>query len=69
MTEVLYMEKRLEGVRGEIDRRILDKMLMHRDISPEELRAYTDSLPDVSDNMEEIIVEITEESENERHDD
>ncbi|WP_367359244.1 hypothetical protein ACJ77P_07300 [Syntrophus buswellii] len=63
------MEKRLEGVRGEIDRRILDKMLMHRDISPEELRAYTDSLPDVSDNMEEIIVEITEESENERHDD
>lgn len=63
------MEKRLKGVRGEIDRRILDRMLMHRDISPEELRAYTDSLPDVSDNMEEIIVEITEESENERHDD
>jgi|WetSurMetagenome_2_1015567.scaffolds.fasta_scaffold583289_1 hypothetical protein len=63
------MEKKSEGLRGEIDRRILDKMLIQREISPEELKKYTDTLPDVSDNMEEMIVEISEETEEERLDD
>lgn len=63
------MEKKSEGLRGEIDRRILDKMLIQRVISPEELKKYTDTLPDVSDNMEEMIVEISEETEEERLDD
>jgi len=63
------MEKTSEGIRGEVDRRILDKMLIRREISPEELKKYTDTLPDVSANMEEMIVEISEESEDERQDD
>jgi len=64
-----YMEKKSEGLRGQTDRRILDKMLIQREISPEELKKYTDTLPDVSDNMEEMIVEISEETEEERLDD
>jgi len=63
------MEKTSEGIRGEVDRRILDKMLIRRENSPEELKKYTDTLPDVSANMEEMIVEILEESEDERQDD
>jgi len=63
------MEKKSEGLRGQTDRRILDKMLIQREISPEELKKYTDTLPDVSDNMEEMIVEISEETEEERLDD
>ncbi|OPY90168.1 MAG: hypothetical protein A4E72_00788 [Syntrophus sp. PtaU1.Bin208] len=63
------MEKSSRGIRGEIDRRILDKMLIRKEIAPEELKQYTDSIPDVSDNMEEIVVEITEDSEEERHND
>jgi hypothetical protein len=65
----VYMENKSEGIRGEVDRRIVDKMLMQKVISPDELKRYTDTLPDVSANMEEIIVEISEESEVERHDD
>lgn len=64
-----YMEKSSKGIRGEVDRRILDKMLIRKEIAPEELKQYTDSLPDLSENMEEIVVEITEDSEEERHDD
>lgn len=63
------MEKSSKGIRGEVDRRILDKMLIRKEITPEELKQYTDSLPDLSENMEEIVVEITEDSEEERHDD
>lgn len=63
------MEKSSKGIRGEVDRRILDKMLIQKEITPEELKQYTDSLPDLSENMEEIVVEITEDSEEERHDD
>ncbi len=63
------MEKSSKGIRGEVDRRILDKMLIRKEIAPEELKKYTDSLPDLSENMEEIVVEITEDSEEERHDD
>ncbi|SEM34674.1 hypothetical protein SAMN04489760_11139 [Syntrophus gentianae] len=63
------MEKSSKGIRGEVDRRILDKMLIRKEIAPEELKQYTDSLPDLSENMEEIVVEITEDSEEERHDD
>jgi len=53
------MENKPAGIRGEMDRRILDKMLIRKQISPEELRAYTD----------EIIVEITDETAEQRHDD
>jgi len=67
--EVLYMEHKSEGIRGEVDRRILDKMLIRKEISPEELKKYTDTLPDVSANMEEMIVEISEEVKEERNDD
>ena len=63
------MEKKSEGLRGQTDRRILDKMLIQREISPEELKKYTDTLPDVSDNMEEMIVEVSEETEVGRSDD
>jgi len=63
------MEHKSEGIRGEVDRRILDKMLIRKEISPEELKKYTDTLPDVSANMEEMIVEISEEVKEERNDD
>lgn len=53
------MENRPKGIRGEVDRRIVDKMLIRKEISPEELKEYTDTLPDVSDNAEEMTVEIT----------
>jgi len=65
----LKMENKPAGIRGEMDRRILDKMLIRKQISPEELRAYTDSLPDVFENADEIIVEITDETAEQRHDD
>jgi len=55
------MENRPKGIRGEVDRRIVDKMLIRKEISPEELKEYTDTLPDVSGNAEEMTVEITAE--------
>jgi hypothetical protein len=57
------MDKKPEGIRGEVDRRILDKMLVRREISPEEMKKYTDSLPDVSENAEEIVIEMIEKAE------
>jgi len=63
------MEKNPVGIKGETDRRSLDKMLIRKQISPEELKEYTDKLPDVSENAEEIIVEISDEVAEERHDD
>jgi len=63
------MEKNPVGIKGETDRRSLDKMLIRKQISPEELKEYTHKLPDVSENAEEIIVEISVEVAEERHDD
>jgi len=63
------MEKKPVGIKGETDRRSLDKMLIRKDISLEELKEYTDALPDVSENAEEIIVEISDEAVEESHDD
>jgi len=63
------MEKKLVGIKGETDRRSFYKMLIRKDISLEELKEYTDALPDVSENAEEIIVEISDEAVEESHDD
>ena len=63
------MEKKPVGIRGETDRRALDRMLIQKQISPAELKEYTDTLPDVSDNAEEVIVEISDEGAEDSHDD
>jgi len=43
---------------GDADKRIIEKMLREKNITPGELQAYIDDIPDVSDNAEEFTVEL-----------
>ncbi|OPY07188.1 MAG: hypothetical protein A4E66_02081 [Syntrophus sp. PtaB.Bin001] len=57
------MENKPEGIQGEVDRRIIDKMLIRGEIDPDKMKEYLDSLPDVSENAEEIVMEMIENAE------
>ncbi len=52
------MTKEDTVVRGEMDRRIIERKLLNGRLSEKELKKYISKLPDVSDNAEEIIVEM-----------
>ena len=52
------MTKEDAVVRGEMDRRIIERKLLGGRLSEKELKKYLSKLPDVSDNAEEIIVEM-----------
>lgn len=41
-----------------IDKRIIEKMIQTGTITEEEIKTYLESLPDVSENAEEIIVDM-----------
>jgi hypothetical protein len=57
------MENKPEGIQGEVDRRIIDKMLIRGEIDQDKMKEYLDSLPDVSENAEEIVMEMIENAE------
>jgi hypothetical protein len=42
----------------EIDKRIIEKMIQTGTITEEEIKTYLDSLPDVSDNAEEVVIDM-----------
>jgi hypothetical protein len=47
---------------GDSDRRIIEKMLREKSISPDELHGYIESIPDASDNADEFTVELSKRS-------
>ncbi len=49
---------------GDLDKRMIEKKLTKGDIAENDLEKYLAGLPDVSDNAEEVIIEMeTEEPE------
>jgi hypothetical protein len=43
---------------GDTDKRIIEKMLREKTLAVGDLKHYIDSIPDVSDNAEEFVVEL-----------
>ena len=54
------MGKKKFEYNGNIDKRIIEKKLSKERISEKNLEGYLAQLPDVSDNAEEIIIDIEE---------
>ena len=54
------MGKKKVGYDGNLDKRIIEKKLSKRTVSEKDLEGYLAQLPDVSDNAEEIIIDIEE---------
>jgi len=54
------MDKKKVGYNGDLDKRIIGKTLLKGKISEKDLEEYLAQLPDVSDNAEEIIIDIEE---------
>lgn len=52
------MTKEETGIRAEMDRRIIERNLLGGRMSEKELKKYLSKLPDVSDNAEEVIIEM-----------
>jgi hypothetical protein len=52
------MVKDQTGIRGDTDRRIIDRKLMHCQITDKELKKYLTKLPDLSANAEQVIIEM-----------
>jgi hypothetical protein len=52
------MTKEETGGRGEMDRRIIERKLLRGQISEKELKKYLSKLPDISDNAEEVLIEM-----------
>jgi len=51
------VKKKKDLYEGEIDKRIIEKKILMGYMSEKELKEYLRSLPDVSDNVEEMRVE------------
>jgi len=47
-----------------MDRRIIENKLRTGEITKEQMKKYLEELPDASDNVEEIFIEIERKSEN-----
>ena len=47
-----------------MDKRIIDNKLRTGEITKEQMKKYLEELPDASDNMEEIFIEIERKREN-----
>ncbi len=47
-----------------MDKRIIDNKLRTGEITKEQMKKYLEELPDASDNVEEIFIEIERKSEN-----
>ena len=56
------MEKKHAGYNGDPDKRIIEKELLSGEITEKDLEEYFSGLPDASDNAEEIIIDMEEES-------
>lgn len=54
------MTKEETDIRGEMDRRIIERKLMNGRMSEKELKKYLSKLPDVSGNAEEVLIEMEE---------
>ncbi len=54
------MGKKKFEYNGTIDKRIIEKKLFKGTISDKDLEGYLAQLPDLSDNTEEIIIDIEE---------
>ena len=52
------MVKEQTGIKGDMDRRIIDRKLMHCQITDKELKKYLTKLPDLSANAEQVIIEM-----------
>ena len=52
------MVKEQTGIKGEMDRRIINRTLMHCQITDKELKKYLTKLPDLSANAEQVIIEM-----------
>ncbi|MBN2515127.1 MAG: hypothetical protein JXC33_03735 [Deltaproteobacteria bacterium] len=52
------MEKKIILDEKTMDKRIIEKMIQAGNITEEEIKTYLESLPDLSENAEEIIVEM-----------
>ncbi|GAJ02817.1 unnamed protein product [marine sediment metagenome] len=52
------MGKKKVGYDGDLDKRIIEKKLFKGNISEKDLEDYFAQLPDVSDNAEEIIIDL-----------
>lgn len=51
------VKKKKDLYEGEMDKRIIEKKILMGYMSEKELKEYLKSLPDVSDNVEEMRVE------------
>ena len=54
------MSKKKVGYDGNTDKRIIEKKLSKGTISEKDFEGYLAQLPDLSDNTEEIIIDIEE---------
>lgn len=52
------VEKKIILDEKTMDKRIIEKMIQAGNITEEEIKTYLESLPDLSENAEEIIVEM-----------
>lgn len=52
------MVKEQTGIKGETDRRIIDRKLLLCQITDKELKKYLTKLPDLSANAEQVIIEM-----------
>lgn len=54
------MPKEQNAIREEMDRRLLENRILRGQISEKQLAGYLKTLPDVSDNAEEVAVVMEE---------
>ncbi|MDO9529305.1 MAG: hypothetical protein Q7J27_09110 [Syntrophales bacterium] len=54
------MSKKKTGYNGSLDKRIIEKQLSKGTISEENLKKYLAQLPDVSDNVKEVVINSEE---------
>ncbi|MFH1081042.1 MAG: hypothetical protein V1766_12435 [Pseudomonadota bacterium] len=50
------MSKEQNAIREETDRRLLENKLLRGQISEKQLAKYLETLPDVSENAEEVVI-------------
>ena len=54
------MSKEQDAIREETDRRLLENKILRGQISEKKLAQYLKTLPDVSENAEEVVVVMEE---------
>jgi hypothetical protein len=54
------MSKEQNAIREETDRRLLENKILKGQISEKQIAAYIKTLPDVSENAEEVVVVMEE---------